>query len=66
MLELRRYVEQGNPRKLQQVIVVLARDAATMAAVCASVAVFVMRHLTERKALGGQSAGHDADVGPRA
>jgi hypothetical protein len=56
MLELARYAEQSNPQALQQVMAVLARDAATMAAVGASVAVVVMRHLAKRKALRGQSA----------
>jgi hypothetical protein len=47
--ELVRYVEQSNPHVLQQVMVVLSRDAATMAAVGASVTALVMRHLSARQ-----------------
>lgn len=56
MFELARYVEQSNPQALQQVMVILARDAASMAAVGASVALVAMRHLAHRKASRGQSA----------
>ena len=51
VFELVRYVEQGNPYVLQQVLVVLARDATTMAALGASVAAIVMQRLSERKTL---------------
>lgn len=43
VLELVRYVEQSNPKVLEQVMLVLSRDAATMAALGASVAAFVMQ-----------------------
>ena len=49
VFELVRYVEQSNPYVLQQVMVVLSRDATTMAAVGASVAAIVMQHLSGRK-----------------
>jgi len=49
VFELVRYVEQSNPHVLQQVMVVLSRDAATMAAVGASVTAIVMQHLAARK-----------------
>ena len=55
MFELVRYVEQSNPQALQQVMVILARDAGSMAAVGASVALVAMRHLANRKALRGQT-----------
>ena len=47
--ELVRYVEQSNPHVLQQVMVVLSRDATTMAAVGASVTALVMQHLSARQ-----------------
>ena len=47
--ELVRYVEQSNPHVLQQVMVVLSRDATTMAAVGASVTAIVMQHLSARQ-----------------
>jgi len=47
--ELVRYVEQSNPLVLQQVLVVLARDTTTMAAIGASVAAIVMQHVANRK-----------------
>ncbi len=50
VLELVRYVEQSNPQVLQQVMVVLSRDAVTMAAAGASVAALVMRQLSNRRA----------------
>jgi hypothetical protein len=56
MFELVRYVEQSNPQALQQVMAFLARDAASMAAVGASVALVATRHLANRKASRGQSA----------
>jgi hypothetical protein len=48
VFELVRYVEQSNPIVLQQVLVVLSRDATTMAAVGASVTAIVMKHLSDR------------------
>jgi hypothetical protein len=56
MFELVRYVEQSHPQALQQVMVVLSRDAATVAAVGASVAVLVMRHLSNRNDLRARFA----------
>lgn len=49
--ELVRYVEQSNPQTLHQVVAVLARDAPTVAAVGASVAVVLVRHVSNRAAL---------------
>jgi len=49
ILELVRYVEQSNPRVLEQVMVVLSRDATTMAALGASVAALVMQLRLNRK-----------------
>jgi hypothetical protein len=46
VFELVRYVEQSNPQALQQVMVVLARDAATMTAIGATLAAVVIRHLS--------------------
>ena len=46
--DLVRYVEQSNPLVLQQVLVVLARDTTTMAALGASVAAIVMQHVANR------------------
>jgi hypothetical protein len=54
--ELVRYVEQSNPQVLHQVMVVLSRDAATMAAIGASVAAIVAQHLSGRQAAGAQPA----------
>ncbi len=54
MFELVRYVEQSNPQALQQVIVFLSRDAATIAAVGASFAFVAMRHLSDRGTLRAQ------------
>ena len=48
--ELVRYLEQSNPQAVHQVIAVLARDAPTVAAVGASVAVILMRHASNRAA----------------
>ena len=48
--ELVRYVEQSDPHALQQVLVALARDGTTMAALGASVAAIVMQLLATRKA----------------
>jgi len=49
--ELVRYVEQSNPLVLEQVLVVIARDATTMAALGASVAAIVMQRAANRKAM---------------
>lgn len=46
VFELVRYVEQSNPQALQQVLVVLSRDAATMTAAGATFAAIVIRHLS--------------------
>ena len=56
VFELVRYLEQSNPHVLQQVMVVLSRDATTMAAVGASVAAIVMRRLASRNAANAQAA----------
>ena len=48
VFELVRYVEQSNPQVLQQVMVILSRDAASMATVGATLAAFVIRHLAHR------------------
>lgn len=48
--ELARYVQQSNPHALQQVLVVLARDTTTMAALGASVAALALQHVANRKA----------------
>jgi hypothetical protein len=49
VFELVRYVEQANPDVLQQVIVSLAQDPTTVAAVGASVAAIVFQRLSHRK-----------------
>ena len=54
--ELVRYVEQSNPQSLQQVMVVLSRDSATVAAFGASLAFVIMRSLSNRKTLRTQSS----------
>ena len=56
VFELVRYLEQSNPHVLQQVMVVLSRDATTMAAVGASVAAIVMQRLAGRNAANAQPA----------
>jgi hypothetical protein len=56
VFELVRYVEQSNPHVLQQVMVVLSRDATTMAAVGAGVTAIVMQHLSGRKMTRSQPA----------
>jgi hypothetical protein len=53
--ELVRYVEQSDPKVLEQVMLVLSRDAATMAALGASVAAVVMRLRLDRKLVCGPS-----------
>ena len=50
VIELARYVEQSNPAVLQQVLVVLARDTTTMAALGASLAAIVLERLSRRTA----------------
>ena len=54
--ELARYVQQSNPHALQQVLVVLARDTTTMAALGASVAALVLQHVANRKAAPRRAA----------
>jgi len=49
MFELVRYVEQSNPQFLQQVMVALSRDTSIIAAVGASFALVVMRHMSVRR-----------------
>jgi hypothetical protein len=49
IVELVRYIEQSNPKVLEQVMVVLSRDATTMAALGASVAAVVMQLRLNRK-----------------
>lgn len=49
IVELLRYVEQSDPTVLDQVLVVLSRDATTMTALGASVAAIVMQRLSSRK-----------------
>ena len=56
VFELVRYVEQSNRKALDQVIVVLSRDARTVAAVGSSVAAILMRHLSNRATLRAQFA----------
>jgi hypothetical protein len=57
IFELVRYIEQSNPRVLEQVMVVLSRDATTMAALGASVAAVVMQLRSDRKLLRGPRRG---------
>ncbi len=57
ILELVRYIEQSNPKVLEQVMLVLSRDATTMAALGASVAAFVMQLRLNRKLVRGPSQG---------
>lgn len=57
ILELVRYVEQSNPTVLEQVMVVLSRDATTMAALGASVAALVMQLRSNRKSVRGPPEG---------
>jgi hypothetical protein len=56
VFELVRYVEQSNPQALQQVMVVISRDTATMAAFGASLAFVIMQRLSNRKKLRPQSS----------
>ena len=48
--ELVRYIEQSDPLAIQQALVLLTRDATTMAALGGSVAAIVMQHLATRGA----------------
>jgi hypothetical protein len=57
ILELVRYIEQSNPKVLEQVMLVLSRDATTMAALGASVAALVMQLRLNRKLVRGPSQG---------
>jgi len=50
VFDLVRYVEQSNPHVLQQVMVVVSRDATTMAALGASVAALVLQRWSRRNA----------------
>ena len=56
VFELVRYVEQSNPQALQQVMVVLSRDTATVSALGASLAFVIMRRLSNRKTLRTRSS----------
>jgi hypothetical protein len=49
VFELVRYVEQSNPQVLQQVVVILSRDATTMAAAGATLAAVLVRQLANRR-----------------
>ena len=49
VFELVRYVEQSNPQVLQQVMVILSRDAASVAAVGATLAAIAIRHLSRQR-----------------
>jgi hypothetical protein len=49
IVELVNYVEQSNPTVLEQVIVLLSRDTATMTALSASVAAIAVQLATRRK-----------------
>ena len=49
VFELVRYVEQSNPQVLQQVVVILSRDATTMAAAGATLAAVLIRQLSDRR-----------------
>jgi hypothetical protein len=55
--ELVRYVEQSNPKVLEQVMLVLSRDATTMAALGASVAAIVMQLRLDRNLVRGPYQG---------
>jgi hypothetical protein len=50
VFELVRYVEQSDPHVLQQVMVVVSRDATAMAALGASVAALVLQRWSRRNA----------------
>jgi hypothetical protein len=50
IFELVRYVEQSNPLALQQVMVLVSRDATTVAALGASVAAYVLQQWSRRNA----------------
>ena len=57
IVELVRYVEQSKPNILEQVMVMLSRDATTMTALGASVAAIVMQRLSTRKQVRGPAHG---------
>ena len=57
IVELVRYVEQSNPTVLDQVIVVMSRDATMMATVGASVAALVLQLRSSRKIAGRSPPG---------
>jgi hypothetical protein len=54
-----RYVEQSNPHVLQQVMVLISRDATTAAALGASVAAYVLQQWSRRNAPGMSGIGGD-------
>ncbi len=56
VFELVRYAEQSNRNALDQVIVVLSRDARTVAALGSSVSAVLLRHLSNRTASRAQFA----------
>jgi hypothetical protein len=53
--DLVRYVEQSNPLVVQQVLLVLARNQTTMAALGASVAAIMMQHVANSKVMPPQN-----------
>ena len=55
IVELVSYVEQSDPTVLDQVIVMLSRDTATMAALSASVAAIAIRIASRRKSARGST-----------
>jgi hypothetical protein len=57
IFELVRYVEQTDPTVLEQVAVVLSRDAAAMAALGVSVAALVLQLRSKRRGLRGIARG---------
>lgn len=60
--EIVRYVQQSNPQVFTQLLDLLARDTATIAALGASVAALTLNHIASRRAVGGdQEAAGPAD-----
>jgi hypothetical protein len=57
IVELVRYVEQSDPTVLEQVMVVLSRDATTMAAFSVSVAALALQLRARRNAASGRLEG---------
>ncbi len=55
IVELVSYVEQSDPSVLEQVIVMLSRDATTMAALSASAAAIAIRLVLRRKSMHGSA-----------